>query len=1544
MFLCIGLQVIKSKAQNLNYQPLFTDATFVKTIDQTRPVGVVDGRAEVSLTGAATYNLQLDVPKGSNDLKPQININYNSQSGEGNMGYGWNLNAISSITRGVRDPLHDGEIAPLAGSEGDAFYLDGQRLILTNGVYGMDGSEYTTEIEGYNKIVMYRPPVNSSYWFEVTTRTGTKIEYGKTSDSRVAGWGGGIPVSWYINKSIDNFGNYIKYNYHTNVYSGMTVTITELESIQYTGNVNNGTQPINKIVFSYKEKENFTKSYEIKKCYVNNNVIDEIFIYTNSTNLYKKYKFYYAKDDLNTYLNEIEEGAFDGTKLNTTIFKYGNKPIDKIEENPSISSLNSIGDEDIINISDLNADGKSEILLERVNTTQVNSQSYFWTKNQVSVSSFISSFNVYEKNNTGSFINIANLVPPANVIDYTNMYKVDSKNLFFRNDFNGDGKEDIITPQLSNAAPGFVTDNNTGITFVKKNFTSVKLNTLNVGNNFFTTDLLPPTNFNNILLGSAITFTSGDFDGDGITDILYMGYGDYQITNPYPPFNTTPIKEIRPFLYSSKYSFIPKPVKKFWYNNGSNSPTNPDVSDVIEISDRLNSIDIDGDGRQEIMLQKGTHSYIYKIINKTNGDLEFEYIDYFKDDLGWNDNDFKTSNNVLVGDFNGDRKTDFFYNKTISGVEKWYSACGTGAVGMGQCEIKTTLFPFTIDYRPAIQTFQSPNVIYPADDLYITDVNGDGKSDIFHAYTRQSIGNNRTIDIYYSTGSTFIKETTSISDYKIGLSSFSPFNVLSNPMMPADINGDGRTDFVYKSSIQNKPISILYIKPNGKEKMLQKILDGYGNLAEFEYKLLTEDINFYSKGAISNTTGLSTSIDFPINRMCVPFYAVSKYTIPNGNGGLNSTEYNYENLKIHRQGRGSFGFETITSKNQTSNKKIIIYNTIQLNGYFPFQNKIESYLLNTNSLVSEVVDDMEYINLSLNRWAIKKNSTCSKDFISNRFSKKTNNLFDAWYNIKETKNEIGVLPNNVVESETQFVDYINTNLFGCLVPSYPYNVLISKKRHTEPTVTHLTRYYYTNEGSIYKNISNYNEPTQVKETYTYNGFGNLKQKKIESIGVVTKIQDLEYDSYGRFMIQKTTNNTLTENIQYHNILGLPTEIIGADCKITKNNYDGFGNKISITTSFGTPLQKVCDVFYNWSNNNPTGTIYTIKNVEVGKPDNTTWFDKLGREVRNERIDFNGQIVFSTIEYNDRGNITKKTKPKLINEQPIYEFSTYDDFNRVIWRWSPGLATMQYDYNYSNGIEEIIEKNVNTNQIKKTYKDAAGRILRTFDHGGLLYFYYNSLGLNTKVLKQNAGQILTNTYDNVGRLIKTEDINSGIYLYEYDNFNRLKKQTNPNGNVQTIVYDYMGRIVSKTGSEGTVNYIYGGNGTSCQSQLLTGVTDFNLNSETYSYDIYNRLIETKKTIDGIDYITNLQYDNYSNLINKTYPSGIDVKNTYTNTGYLSTVEYSKPTTPSIYDLVYKTIETNGLGEVVKYQLGNGLTSINTYYKGTPINLAHQVFKI
>jgi hypothetical protein len=220
--------------------------------------GAVAGSFRATESGAAEYRIPIAAPPGVAGMEPKLALVYNSQSGNGLAGLGWNLEGLSAITRCPQTPAQDG------GARGgvrlnwdDRYCLDGQRLMLVSGAsYGADGAEYRTERESFTKILSYQTAGNGPAWFKAWTKSGQIIEYGNTADSRIEAQGSATVRAWAVNKISDTKGNYLTVSYYENPDSGEFVP-TSLAVFR-----NDGVNPVGvSLEYLPRESEDITFGY-----------------------------------------------------------------------------------------------------------------------------------------------------------------------------------------------------------------------------------------------------------------------------------------------------------------------------------------------------------------------------------------------------------------------------------------------------------------------------------------------------------------------------------------------------------------------------------------------------------------------------------------------------------------------------------------------------------------------------------------------------------------------------------------------------------------------------------------------------------------------------------------------------------------------------------------------------------------------------------------------------------------------------------------------------------------------------------------------------------------------------------------------------------------------------------------------------------------------------------------------------------------------------------------------------------------------------------
>ena len=148
-------------------------------------VGTPTCSFNVSNSGAAIYDIKIDVPDAG-PLTPKISLTYNSQSaGYGLAGYGVNISGISVITRGNKDLFHDGKQQGVEFNASDNLYLDGKRLIYQSGKMEDSCVVYTVEGNPFTKVFQYgfHPFQVGGMCFKVVTADGLEYEYASDADA-----------------------------------------------------------------------------------------------------------------------------------------------------------------------------------------------------------------------------------------------------------------------------------------------------------------------------------------------------------------------------------------------------------------------------------------------------------------------------------------------------------------------------------------------------------------------------------------------------------------------------------------------------------------------------------------------------------------------------------------------------------------------------------------------------------------------------------------------------------------------------------------------------------------------------------------------------------------------------------------------------------------------------------------------------------------------------------------------------------------------------------------------------------------------------------------------------------------------------------------------------------------------------------------------------------------------------------------------------------------------------------------------------------------
>ena len=199
--------------------------------------GTLGEQAKIDQNGSFNFTVPIEVPPGINGTQPRLALSYNSQQSSGIFGMGWALSGIPTIERTKRIRAIDGVNGTIAYDAGDRFALQGQRLLVTSGQYGVDGSVYRTEIESWQLVTAHGAAGAGPSSFTVQSRDGSASEFGNTPDSRILAAGRQDVRSWNVNQVTDINGNATTFTYTQDpLNSGTSDYRAYPVQIAYTGN------------------------------------------------------------------------------------------------------------------------------------------------------------------------------------------------------------------------------------------------------------------------------------------------------------------------------------------------------------------------------------------------------------------------------------------------------------------------------------------------------------------------------------------------------------------------------------------------------------------------------------------------------------------------------------------------------------------------------------------------------------------------------------------------------------------------------------------------------------------------------------------------------------------------------------------------------------------------------------------------------------------------------------------------------------------------------------------------------------------------------------------------------------------------------------------------------------------------------------------------------------------------------------------------------------------------------------------------------------
>lgn len=1444
--------------------------------------GSLPGEFSVGNSGSLSYSIPIAVPVGGAGMQPNLSFNYNSSSGNGLLGVGWNVTLSSSIHRCVPP----GSAKRILLNNTDTFCLDGAQMNQSPGSnrYFLEAS-ISERITSYGEIELGGGSNEKGpKYFKVEYKSGEIAYYGDDGHNPQAI--NDLDGSYYISKVEDRSGNARKYFYEKDISNGTH----KLIKVEYPGGA---------VKYSYEARSDRSESWMIGRRSESSERLSNIETQTNNQ-IYRSYDLSYSYSPLskNSRLNSITECSFDGSCLTPMQFEWSELGEGSFSTDmtyiPKYNPSNHQSHSQHVQLVDINGDGFNDIF------------SYSGV-----------SFN----NGDGTFGPIIGSGISSGWASPSDQSLSGLRQINFDND----EYPDFLIPHLTNSSYYLLEYNGSNFTYKQMPFSD--------------------------RIGWDRNPVIADMDGNGLSDIVFNKGG-----------------------------------KRFVRMNVGGSFSD-DPMNISENGWRYTSaIDIDGDGRQEIVYRHSTDGL--KVIRRTvdySSQSTSVSFDELKLDVQIKEEDMWS---LVFTDFNSDGLIDLIYLNN----GKFYLKINNGKAYLDN----ETGFNDAVEIKGITKNDISSN----SRQIYEMNFDDDSYSDWI---VRVKESDNSVVTKVY-------RQTGDLNCYASGEGCFEviPFPTqisksiaLMGPLYVADLDNDGFEDLVTNvSGIFSDFIIFNRQNSTGLPTYLSSVTNGFGLETHFDYgkaELTSDNSSLYSKvqGAYLNNTKL---IAGPIN-------IVKSVEVAKGAGWKEVIDYSYEDLIAHTTGYGLLGFKKITSISSDRSKSVTTFNHYYPNKTQGFVDQIDSFVDDNGSwkhisqTKNNYLSDIGYINPSLvlsrniylwksleTEWdldgAVLKN--VSSTFTSDTTGIYENpvvgglrysfNLDSNKYSGNTTSSTITVSNENNSETYTTETtstyddeDFTNWNL-GRISSS-----TVTHSGTNRITKSKKSAWEYYSDGRLWKEIIEPdNNDLRLTTSYTYNNLGLKETVTTSGAESLPRTVTTKYDSLGRYPIS-VTSDAGTVSTSYHPLFGKKVSTTDLNGLTQYWTYDGMGRtkgSYNPDGTFSTSEFKFADASSPKSKYHLTETsfielpaTYYIETVDHNGVWAQTFFDKLGKSFEQRSLDaFNSDkqgsdvVIALRTEYDRYGSEYRVSEPFDSGDSTATKYWTTTTSRDALNR--PLNVSTQTGDEVSFTYEGLAKTITNEKGFKKKEVTSIDGKLKEvfdlieFDQDGApisdpeasahkVSYVYDGSGNMTSMKDVTANLETIINYDDRGRKTSMNDPNKGLWLYEYNVFGELVLQTDAASNKICQVYDSLGRMTKRVDNyQGDATaarndcsgdddntavsewfYDLAANG---QGQLYR-VTGPNGYSETYEYDELSRPVAVTKVIAGTSYRNTTTYDDESRPLSQTFPSGLKTFNHYNSMGVLT--EIRKADNDNYY---WRLDETDHRGNPKRVSLASGAMETQKTY--------------
>jgi RHS repeat-associated protein len=297
-------------------------------------------------------------------------------------------------------------------------------------------------------------------------------------------------------------------------------------------------------------------------------------------------------------------------------------------------------------------------------------------------------------------------------------------------------------------------------------------------------------------------------------------------------------------------------------------------------------------------------------------------------------------------------------------------------------------------------------------------------------------------------------------------------------------------------------------------------------------------------------------------------------------------------------------------------------------------------------------------------------------------------------------------------------------------------------------------------------------------------------------------------------------------------------------------------------------------------------------------------------------------------YDNAGRVYTISQPHYLNQSYYSTTNHYDPLRGYLNRQDNPDGTFKTIVQ-SGLMERITDERGNSRRITK---DSQGRVKEIVEPTNGVTEYGYDIFNNLTYVKDPVGNKTFIYYNDLGQKTSMDDPYMGHWEYRYDPNGNLIWQKDSENRITTISYDDINRVYQKNyqADNRVVTHTY--------DQIRAGY--FNKGALTtlsspeavyeFNYDNMGRQVKEQRTIDGVTYQTERQYDIAGRLEHIIYPDTGRTRYNYqyNGMGYLREVRKQGAASPyiNIQDTDY-----NALGQIKNTQYGNGVNTAYAYYE-------------